>query len=184
MARHRIHSVVVLPDPTAPPGADRGWGVISELDLVGAAPFEDPETTAGRVAGTPVVVIAPDEPLLRASMLMAEYAVSHLLVVPPEGEPVGIVSALDVARALAPPAEAPPAPGAPRRSPGGSLVAAPGDRLVIRGHHVGEPDRDAEILEVRGEGGTPPFLVRWEDSGRESLFYPGSDAHVERLAEG
>jgi Domain of unknown function (DUF1918) len=31
------------------------------------------------------------------------------------------------------------------------LRAAPGDRLVIKSHHVGEPERDAEVLEARGE---------------------------------
>ena len=28
------------------------------------------------------------------------------------------------------------------------MQASVGDRLVIKGHHVGEPDRDAEILEI------------------------------------
>jgi hypothetical protein len=61
------------------------------------------------------------------------------------------------------------------------MNAAPGDRLIIKGHHVNEPDRDCEILEVHGEGGTPPFLVRWSDDGHEGLFYPGSDAQVEHF---
>jgi uncharacterized protein DUF1918 len=62
------------------------------------------------------------------------------------------------------------------------LRAAPGDRLVIRGHHVGEPERDAEVLEVLGDHGGPPFLVRWQDDGRVSRLYPGSDAYVEHFA--
>ena len=57
----------------------------------------------------------------------------------------------------------------------------PGDRLVIRGHHQGEPERDAEILEVLGADGGPPFLVRWQDNGHESRYYPGSDAFVEHF---
>lgn len=64
------------------------------------------------------------------------------------------------------------------------LTAEPGDRLVIHGHRQGEPERDAEILEVRGRNGGPPFLVRWENTGHEALLYPGSDAHVEHLATG
>jgi hypothetical protein len=40
------------------------------------------------------------------------------------------------------------------------MNASVGDRLVIKGHHVGEPDRNAEIIEVRGEDGGPPYLVR------------------------
>ena len=59
-----------------------------------------------------------------------------------------------------------------------SLQASPGDRLVIHRHHVGEPERDAEILEVLGEGGAPPYLVRWSDDGHVSRFYPSSDAYI------
>ena len=40
-----------------------------------------------------------------------------------------------------------------------------GDRLVISGHHVGEHEREAQILEVRGAAGAPPYLVRWVDDG-------------------
>jgi uncharacterized protein DUF1918 len=54
-----------------------------------------------------------------------------------------------------------------------------GDRLVITGHHVGESERSAEILEVQGDDGGPPFVVRWDDDGHEGLFFPGSDAVVE-----
>lgn len=58
------------------------------------------------------------------------------------------------------------------------MRASAGDRLVIHGHHVGEPDRRAEILEVHGREGAPPYLVRWDD-GHESTFFPASDATVE-----
>lgn len=61
------------------------------------------------------------------------------------------------------------------------MYAAVGDRLVVRGHHVGEPVRDAEILEVRHEDGSPPYLVRWSDNGHEALVFPGSDALVEHF---
>ncbi|HSK15844.1 MAG TPA: DUF1918 domain-containing protein [Gaiellaceae bacterium] len=59
--------------------------------------------------------------------------------------------------------------------------AAPGDRLVIRAHHLGEPPRDGQILETLGPDGRPPFRVRWEDTGAETLFFPGSDASVEHF---
>jgi hypothetical protein len=52
-----------------------------------------------------------------------------------------------------------------------------GDVVVVSAHRVGEPERVAEILEVLGDAGRPHFRVRWED-GRETLFYPGSDAIV------
>jgi hypothetical protein len=61
--------------------------------------------------------------------------------------------------------------------------AKPGDRLVIHGHHTGELPRDAEILEVLGDDGGPPYLVRWEDDGHVSRFYPGSDAFVQHFEQ-
>ncbi len=60
------------------------------------------------------------------------------------------------------------------------MHAVAGDQLVVRSHHVGEPERVAEILEAHGENGTPPFLVRWSDSDQEALVFPGPDATVER----
>jgi hypothetical protein len=61
------------------------------------------------------------------------------------------------------------------------MQAGIGDRLVIKGHHVGEPDRDGEIVAVHGEDGAPPYVVRWEDDGHEGLVFPGSDAVVEHF---
>ncbi len=54
-----------------------------------------------------------------------------------------------------------------------------GERLRIHGRTVGTRDQEAEILEVRGEAGQPPYLVRFTD-GRESLMFPGPDCQVER----
>ena len=61
------------------------------------------------------------------------------------------------------------------------MKASAGDRLIIKGHRVGEPDRDAEIIEVHGEDGAPPYLVRWDDDGHEGLFFPGPDATIEHF---
>ncbi len=60
------------------------------------------------------------------------------------------------------------------------MRAAVGDILLIRGHHVGDTDREARILEVHGVDGAPPYLVRWED-GHESVFFPSCDASVEHV---
>jgi hypothetical protein len=62
-----------------------------------------------------------------------------------------------------------------------AMQALVGDRIVIKGHRLGEPDRDCEVLEVRGTDGGSPFLVRWGDSGHEALFFPGSDARVQHF---
>ena len=61
-----------------------------------------------------------------------------------------------------------------------TLRASAGDRLIVRGHHLGEPDRDGEILEVLGKDGAPPYLVRWED-GHVGELFPGSDAFVQHF---
>jgi hypothetical protein len=61
------------------------------------------------------------------------------------------------------------------------MQAQVGDRLVIKGHHLGEPDRDGEILEIRGPEGSPPYVVRWEDNGHVGFFFPGSDALVQHF---
>lgn len=58
------------------------------------------------------------------------------------------------------------------------MQATVGEVLVLKANHVGEPDRTGEIVEVRGENGSPPFLVRFED-GHEGLVFPGPDAIVQ-----
>lgn len=60
------------------------------------------------------------------------------------------------------------------------MRAHAGDALLIRGHHVGDNDRQAVIIEVHGADGAPPYLVRWED-GHESVYFPSCDAVLERL---
>jgi hypothetical protein len=62
------------------------------------------------------------------------------------------------------------------------LRASVGDRLVVHSHHLGEPQRDGEILEVMGSNGEPPYLVRWDD-GHVSRLYPSSDVVVEHFPQ-
>jgi Domain of unknown function (DUF1918). len=64
------------------------------------------------------------------------------------------------------------------------MRAAVGDRLIIKGHTVGASDKDAEVLEVHGEDGAPPWLIRWADDGHEGLFFPGPDAEIEHFTSG
>jgi hypothetical protein len=58
------------------------------------------------------------------------------------------------------------------------MRAKVGDRLVIGGNRAGSPVRACEVVEVRHENGEPPYVVRWNDSGLQGLFFPGSDAYV------
>jgi Domain of unknown function (DUF1918) len=60
------------------------------------------------------------------------------------------------------------------------MKARVGDELIVRGRHVGDADRRGVITEVRGEDGTPPYLVRWTD-GHESSFFPSSDTVAEHI---
>jgi len=58
------------------------------------------------------------------------------------------------------------------------MQAVIGDRLHVHGNIVGQPDRSGEIVEVRGAGGEPPYLVRFDD-GHTALVFPGPDAVIE-----
>ena len=60
------------------------------------------------------------------------------------------------------------------------MKAEVGDRIVVASGTLHRPIRDGEILQT-GAGGGGPYLVRWSDSGNESLFFPGPDAHVEHV---
>jgi len=62
------------------------------------------------------------------------------------------------------------------------VKASVGDRILIAAAALGKPVRDGEILEVRGSGGTPPYLVQWSDDGVQTLFFPGPDAQLEHFA--
>jgi hypothetical protein len=62
-----------------------------------------------------------------------------------------------------------------------SPAPRPGDLVEITSHRVGDAPRRGEILEVLGGPGHLHFRVRWDD-GRESIFYPSSDAVVRSAA--
>jgi len=58
------------------------------------------------------------------------------------------------------------------------MRAVTGDELIVKGLHVGDGDRQGVIIEIRGEEGAPPYLVRWRD-GHESMFFPTTGTAVE-----
>ncbi|TFV62412.1 DUF1918 domain-containing protein [Geodermatophilus sp. DF01-2] len=65
------------------------------------------------------------------------------------------------------------------------MEARVGDRIVVRSTHQGEPERTGRVLEVRGEGGAPPYVVRWDPDGHTGVFYPaGTCAVVPEPANG
>jgi len=52
------------------------------------------------------------------------------------------------------------------------MKARPGDHIILAAPTVDRPVRDGEVVEVRGNDGGPPYVVRWSD-GHEGLLYPG-----------
>jgi CBS domain-containing protein len=103
MATYRVHAIIVTArDRDELPDGSR-WGVISDVDLIQAAQAADPdEQTAGELAATPALTVATTDPLTRAVQLMVEHEAAHLVAVEPRSmRPIGVLSTLDVARALA-----------------------------------------------------------------------------------
>jgi CBS domain-containing protein len=103
MAEHRIHCVVItVGDRKGEGGAQRGWGVVSDADIVGASASDLDRQSAADAAATELLTVSPDESLERATQLMREHQVTHLIVVDPNTDrPIGVLSALDVAGVIA-----------------------------------------------------------------------------------
>ena len=59
------------------------------------------------------------------------------------------------------------------------MKAKVGDRFIEEGAHVGDHRRIGVITALRHDDGTPPYVVRWLDSEKETLVYPGPDARIE-----
>lgn len=103
MATYRVHAVLVTGH-----GADRlpgggVWGVISDTDLLRAAQTGDLDEHASWAASAlPVLTVTTGDRLARAAQLMTEHESSHVVVIEPQtARPIGVLSTLDVARALA-----------------------------------------------------------------------------------
>lgn len=60
------------------------------------------------------------------------------------------------------------------------MRASVGEFLVIASRHVDEHARVGVILEVHGEDGAPPYVVKWEDDETTTMVFPGPDAHAEK----
>jgi hypothetical protein len=58
------------------------------------------------------------------------------------------------------------------------MQAQVGDHLLMRGRTVGERPTEVEVVEVRGQNGAPPYLIRFDD-GHTGLFFPGPDTLVQ-----
>jgi len=98
MANRRMHCVVVATEPIE---VGSLWGVITDLDLMAAASVRSVEDQcAAGSASTPAVLISPLARLTDAAELMTRHGVTHLVVADAR-RPVGVLSTLDVAVAIA-----------------------------------------------------------------------------------
>lgn len=59
------------------------------------------------------------------------------------------------------------------------MKAAVGDRIVTASGVVGGAVRDGVVTECPHADGSPPYRVRWSDTGEETLVYPGADTVVD-----
>lgn len=148
MARHEVHCIVGFGDVTE--DDTRLWGVISDLDLVAAAAAGDVDVrTAGGSAATKVITVGPHETVRRAAQLMSEHRIGHLVVADPGSDkPLGVISTLDVAAAVAGVIR-------PRRKPGAMHV----EQLMTTRVVTASPDmplkRVAAILAEHRISGVP-----------------------------
>ncbi len=103
MTSYRVHAIMVMAHEADELPHGTLWGVISDTDVMRAARTADMDAqTARSLAATPALTVATVDSLERAIDLMLENASSHLIVVERHStRPIGVVSSLDVLRALA-----------------------------------------------------------------------------------
>ena len=58
------------------------------------------------------------------------------------------------------------------------MFAKIGDTILVRGHHLGQPDRRCVVLDVHNGLGEPSYVVQWDDMEHQTIYIPGSDAVV------
>jgi CBS domain-containing protein len=171
MLNEHLHGVPVL---------DRDGdlaGIVTASDLVEEwAPAMGVET----VMTTDVITIGPYATVVDAARAMVDQHVHHLVVLE-HGQVAGMVSSFDLLRHLAGTVEQLVA-----ERTTGVLCASVGDTIVVRPQNVGGRERRAQVMEVLGEHGTAPFMVRWADDQHDrphiTMFFPGTDAYVEEAA--
>jgi CBS domain-containing protein len=102
MATFRVHAIFVFEHTDEDDEAARLWAVVSDLDLVAATQLDLDRQTAGATAVTPLVTVSADRPMAEAAFLMAQNGTAHLAVTDPDTHrPIGVISTLDVAQAVA-----------------------------------------------------------------------------------
>jgi len=102
MSTYGVHAIFVFEHANEDDEAPQLWAVVSDLDLVAATRLDLDTLTAGASAVTPLVSVAADRSIAEAGALMSQYGIAHLAVTDPDSRrPIGVISTLDIARALA-----------------------------------------------------------------------------------
>jgi CBS domain-containing protein len=102
MATYGVHAIFVFGHVDEYGEAPQLWAVVSDLDLVAATRLDVDTLTAGETAVTPLVSVAANSSIGEAGSLMAQYGIAHLAVTDPDSRrPIGVISSLDIARAIA-----------------------------------------------------------------------------------
>jgi CBS domain-containing protein len=103
MASHRVHCVIVEGVERSGSQERLVWRVLDDLDLVRALARPDTgNLRASDVATGPGATLAPSTPLPEAAAEMVAHGLTHMVVASERhGRPVGVVSALDLAAAVA-----------------------------------------------------------------------------------
>jgi len=102
MATYGVHAIFVFEHADEAEDAPQLWAVVSDLDLVAATQLDLDTLTAGATAVTPLVSVGADSSIAEAGSLMAQYGIAHLAVTKPGARrPVGVISTIDIARAIA-----------------------------------------------------------------------------------
>jgi hypothetical protein len=58
------------------------------------------------------------------------------------------------------------------------MKANVGDWLVLKGRTNEQAEQRGMITEMHAADGSPPYMVRWLNTGHEALVFPGPDAVV------
>lgn len=103
LTTYRVHAIVVFPRHSGDLAHVMSWKVVSDLDVARAARDGDLDVqTAGDIAATPVCCMSPGKSLADTVEAMIEYRLWHVFVIDEHTQrPIGVLSTLDVARALA-----------------------------------------------------------------------------------
>jgi CBS domain-containing protein len=99
MGGRKIHAVVVEGIVADDEGERLVWGVITDLDLVRAVVLTDGDPAAETFASTDAVTVDATDDLATVARVLVEQGCSHAVVVDDE-RPIGVISTLDIARAV------------------------------------------------------------------------------------